>query len=178
MANTFAEHGVSDDDLPHVLRRLEETEFNGTSYTPLPDKAGIVRVIREVLTERIGKDTSKPEPLREAEELKGETYGGMISGDGEKIIRDRRFFYNMIVLFDADLFSVAYPQQWIDEAYDLMDAKHKELYINADILGKTKVLKDYYQNLNFPKRKFKTYSAISNARTNGLYRGISWTRFQ
>jgi hypothetical protein len=48
-------------DLATVTRRICQTEFQGTTYMPLPDEAAIIRILREVQGESAGL-RSRTEP--------------------------------------------------------------------------------------------------------------------
>jgi hypothetical protein len=48
LANLFSDYGCSDEAVSRVVRRIRETDFNGTTYMPLPNESAIVRIIQEV----------------------------------------------------------------------------------------------------------------------------------
>lgn len=48
LALLFVEYGCTDQAVVRVVRRCRESEFKGTSYTPLPDEGAIIRIINEV----------------------------------------------------------------------------------------------------------------------------------
>ena len=120
LASIFEEYRVSDDELNAVIKQCRETEFTGTSYMPLPDEGALIRVIQDVQGRMAAKRITEPEkPKMKATPMEK----GCVFEDGEVITRDAYFYRSMMRM--TDIFSNAYPVEWIEEARVLMDDKHK-----------------------------------------------------
>ena len=60
LANLFSEYGCTSEGVARVVRRCRETEFRGTSYSPLPDEGAIIRIIHEVNQQMVAESRQDP----------------------------------------------------------------------------------------------------------------------
>ncbi|WP_041463798.1 hypothetical protein [Pelodictyon luteolum] len=64
-------------DLGTATRRICHTEFQGTTYMPLPDEAAIIRILREVQGESAGRRIGTEPPAWEPPPFDMSAYEGM-----------------------------------------------------------------------------------------------------
>lgn len=69
--------GINRSDLVVVARRLRQGEFSGTTYMPLPDEAAIIRTVREVQREGVGRRAAEERAPLELEPVDMSEYEGM-----------------------------------------------------------------------------------------------------
>ncbi|MDT9547434.1 MAG: hypothetical protein RI826_08885 [Chlorobium phaeovibrioides] len=74
---TIQAQKVNTTDLLTVTRRIRFTEFQGTTYMPLPDEAAIVRIIREVQGESIIQRSNEPRKGYDPDPIDMSEYDGM-----------------------------------------------------------------------------------------------------
>jgi len=77
LVGTIQELKVNATDLKAVTRRIRQTEFQGTTYMPLPDEAAIVRIIREVQGEKVIERANEPRKGYEPAPIDMSEYDGM-----------------------------------------------------------------------------------------------------
>ena len=178
LAGLFSEYQVTDAEFVAIKRRVRETEFSGTSYAPLPNESQLLEIIVDVQRGHAVDHQSQPELIRPATETTEDIYGVMICGDGEKIVRDRYFFRNMMQA--SELFGgYQYPDHWRDEAFALMDERHRASYGRApDDAGRMLVLRHYYDGLDLPARRSKPGVEIERLRHLGIEKREPWSRYE
>lgn len=160
-----------------AVKRVRDTEYTGTAYSPLPDIGALNRTVNEVLRESPVERSPMPS-LPASVEMREEEYGVTICGDREKIVRDR-YFFRALCRQGFDLYSGGTAKELPIEAYALMDDKHKGSYGRApDDAGRMLVIKHYYDHLVLPARKLKSREEIDNLREQGILNRHRWSRWQ
>ena len=174
----FAEFRVNEEEFDAVRRRTRESEFAGTAFAPLPDESALIRIIREVQSGQAVNHQHHAEPMRPATETRQEQYGVIIAGDGEKIVRDRYFFRDM-VRAGAIFGSTAYPEHWVDEAVSLMDDGARGAYRAAQTPEtKHAVMEAWYRKLELAPRRAVSPDELEKRRQAGILQRIPWSRYE
>jgi hypothetical protein len=179
LARLFDEYRVSDSEFTAIRRRIRETTFSGTSYAPLPSEPQLIELIIDVQRgQAVNNQGADHHPTMPATETKEDEFGVMICGDGEKVVRDRYFFRNLVTLGEA-LGKYQYPPHWIDEAVLLMDEWHRDAYRRStDDAERMMLLRIYYGGLNLPPRSTRTTREVDGLRERGVYRRELWSRYE
>lgn len=159
-----------------AVRRSRDTEYTGTAYSPLPDIGALSRVVNEVLRD-FPNERDKSSALPDAIETKEDEYGVTICDDCEKIVRDR-YFFRSLCNQGYDLYTDTLVMALADEAFSLMDDKHKASHGRApDDAGRMLVMRHYFENVELPDRKSKPSHEIEKLRAHGVMHRHSWSRW-
>lgn len=179
LAGLFDEYQVTDAELKAIKRRVRESEFRGSSYSPLPTEDDLIRIIKDVQAGMVTTQASAPEPYLKATETKEDVYGVTVCGDGEKIVRDYYFFRNLFTAGVRLFGSGSVPGHWLDEAAKLMKGAHRMEYDKAqDDARRQEVLSHYYQNIRLPDRQQRSLADIERLRDEGIRHRKLWSRYE
>lgn len=135
------------------------------------------RALIEALREFQNKKKSKTGLPKVIDTQEGE-YGVTICDDScEKIVRDRHFFRSLCNL-GIDLYADASVMALVDEAFALMDDRHKSSHGRApDDTGRMLVMRHYFENVELPVRKLKPAHEIERLREHGISHRQPWSRW-